>query len=117
SPPRPWAVSTLPTSGAYVLTAHGLGGLTGSYAFSLIQTPQADLGLGSTYNGTLAGSGEAQLFRITVPAAQVLSLQLSDPTSSDRTELYAQLGSPPTRATYDYRFASPGNNQSLVIPN
>src|SRR5579871_1235253 len=83
----------------------------------MAQTTQTPLALGTNYNGTFAASGHAQLFQIMVPSTQILSVQLSDPTSTDRTELYARLGAPPTRALYDYRFAAPGNNQSVLIPS
>jgi RHS repeat-associated protein len=107
---------TLPTAGTYTITAHGLAGVIGSYAFNLSQTSVTDLPLNGSYQGVWAGSGEARLFRITIPSPQVLSLGLLDAITTDHTELYAQIGSPPTRENYDYRFTSPGNNQSLVIP-
>ena len=69
---------TLPASGPYVLTAHGNGGQGGSYAFELEQTSVTSLTLGTPYNGTLAGSGQAQLFTVSVPATQSLFVTLQD---------------------------------------
>ena len=108
---------TLPSAGQYSLTVHSLSGVTGSYAFNMRQTSVKDLALGGTANGTFGGSGDAQLFHIVVPTNQVLTLQLNDAIVTDDTEMYAQFGTPPTREVYDYRFASPGNNQSIIIPS
>src|SRR5262249_45586714 len=99
------------------LSVHGQGGASAAYAFSLDQTPQADLKVGGTYQGTLAGSGEAQIVHTRVPSAQVLSINLTDASAADLDEIYARLGARPTRADYDYRFAAPGNNQSILIPS
>ena len=108
---------TLPESGAYALVAHSLNGAIGSYAFRLDQTSQTDLDLGTTYDGTLVGSGQAQLFRVDVPLTQFLSLKLTDPATADRIEMYARFGAPPTRAIFDHRYGAPGNNQSIFIPS
>src|SRR5205823_510296 len=40
---------TLPTSGSYTLSVHGVNDSTGSYAFSLNQTSVTDLSLGGTF--------------------------------------------------------------------
>ncbi len=108
---------SLPSSGTYTLVAHSISGITGNYAFRLNLSSQTDLAIGSVFNGTLAGIGQAQIFKINVPTAQVLTLQLNDSTSTDSVEMYAQFGSVPTRATYDYRFASPGSSQNIVVPS
>ena len=63
---------TLPSSGTYVLTVQGNGGQGGAYAFELEQTSVTNLTLGTPYSGTLAGSGQAQLFAVSVPATQSL---------------------------------------------
>ena len=107
---------TLPTSGSYMLIAHGTGGQTGTYTFRLQETTVVDLPLGATYSGTLAGSGQAQLFRIVVPAATALSVSLDDSATANRNELYAQFGQAPTRAEYDYRSAGSAADQGLFIP-
>ena len=55
---------TLPTSGNYVLTV-GSTGQTGAYAFDLQPISAIDLTLGVTHQGTLQGSGQAELFTVT----------------------------------------------------
>ncbi len=83
----------------------------------MAQTGQTTLLLGTPYNGTLAGSGQAELFDVNVPSAQVLSIHLTDAATTDQNELYAQLGSPPTRSSYQYRFSNlAAANQDLLIP-
>ena len=56
-------LETLPSTGSYVLTAHGNGASGGSYAFDLVQTSVTTLAIGTPYSGTLAGSGQAQTLR------------------------------------------------------
>ena len=109
---------TLNIAGNYILTAHGLAGQTGNYAFTLQQTVVNNLTLGTPYTGALAGSGQAQLFTVTVTTAQPLSIVLTDPSAGDHTELYASFGPlPPTRETYDYGDSSSGASHSLLVPN
>jgi hypothetical protein len=62
---------TLPTTGNYTLTAQVAGTEPGAYAF-VMQTSPIDLTLGSPYQGTLAGSGQSQLFRVQVPTISPL---------------------------------------------
>ena len=105
---------TLSASGNYVLTAYGLGGQTGNYAFCLTQTSQTDLTLNAAYNGTLAGSGQVQLFRVDMPAGKFLRVILNDSTSTDSNEVYLKSGSPPTRSDFDYRYSAVGSaNQDV----
>jgi YD repeat-containing protein len=109
---------TLPATGIYTLTAHVVSGQGGAYAFRLEQISQVTLNLGTPYQGTLAGSGQAQLFVVNVPAAQQLLVTLADSSAADNNELYAKFGTPPTRADYDYRFQTPGSaNQQLLVPD
>ena len=109
---------TLSASGNYVLTAYGLGGQTGNYAFRLWQTSQTDLALDTPYNGTLAGSGQAQLFRVNVPAGEFLHVTLNDSTSADSNEVYIKFGLPPTRSDFDYRYSAVGSaNQDVWALN
>ena len=76
------------------------------------------LTLGTPYSGTLAGSGQAQLFAVTVPATQSLLVTLQDSTSADVNQVYAKLGSPPTPGNYAYEFASGvAANQQLLVPS
>jgi len=108
---------TLAAAGTYTLTVTGTGGAIGNYTFQVVQTTLTPLALGSTYAGTFAGNGHAQLFEIVVPSARVLTLKLTDGAATDRVEVYASLGTPPTRAVHDYRFESPGNDQSILVPS
>ena len=109
---------TLSASGNYVLTAYGLGGQTGNYASCLWQISQTDLALDTPYNGTLAGSGQAQLFRVNVPAGEFLHVTLSDSTSADSNEVYLKFGLPPTRSDFDYRYSAVGSaNQDVWALN
>ena len=109
---------TLPSSGGYTLTAHGAGGQYGGiYAFRLQETTQIDLALGTAYNGTFAGSGQAQLFRVDLPESMPMRIVLDDSSAINHNELYAKFGSPPTRADYDYRFSTPSAaDQQILVP-
>ncbi len=108
---------TLPSSGNYILSAQGTGGQRGSYAFELEQTSVTNLTLGTPYNGSLAGSGQAQLFEVSLPATQALVVTLQD-SSADVNQLYASLGSPPTLGNYGYS-SSNGVTASpqLLVPS
>ena len=109
---------TLSASGNYVLTAYGLGGQTGNYAFCLAQTSQTDLALDTPYDGTLAGSGQAQLFRVDVPAGEFLHVTLTDSSSADSNEVYLKFGLPPTRSDFDYSYSAVGSaNQDVWALN
>jgi RHS repeat-associated protein len=107
---------TLPSTGNYTLTAHVAGAQPGAYAFAM-QTSPIDLTLGTPYHGTLAGSGQTQLFRVQLPTASPLQVGLSDSQSADQNEVYVKLGAPPTRADYDDRFSTPASaNQVVTVP-
>jgi RHS repeat-associated protein len=108
---------TLPADGTYALTVRSPNGSTGSYSFVLNQTSVTDLTLGTAATGTLVANGQPQLYRFDVPAAQVLTVALTDPATAGRTELYARFGSPPTREAYDYAATGPGRGQSLFVPS
>ena len=109
---------TLPSSGTYTLTARGTGGNYNLTYACLVEIPQTDLVLGTTYNGTLAGSGQAQLFRVDVPAGEFLHVTLDDSTSADSNEVYIKFGLPPTRADFDYRYSAVGSaNQDVWALN
>ena len=109
---------TLPSSGTYTLTARWTGGQWGgTYAFRLVETQQTDLSLGTAYNGAFVGSGQAQVFRIDVPASNPLKIVLDDSATSNVNELYLKYGSPPTRGDYDYRFGTPAaSDQQILVP-
>ncbi|MBI5758610.1 MAG: hypothetical protein HZA46_08840, partial [Planctomycetales bacterium] len=110
-------LKTIVTPGNYTLTVYSTGSNAGAYSFRLLETTQTDLTLGTVYHGSLSGSGQAQLFRVSVPATQVLTVQLDDSTAADHNELYAKFGSPPTRSDYDVRFSSSATaDQKLLVP-
>ena len=102
---------TLPTAGTYTLTAQGTGGAVGDFSFQMAQTTQTPLSLDTPYDGTFAGSGQPQLFVVSLPSASPMILSLNDPFSADHVELYAKLNGAPTRQTYDY-----GANGGGLIP-
>ncbi len=109
---------SLPVSGVYTLSAQGQNGATGNYSFVVNPTTQTDLPLNGSINGTIAGAGQAELFRIAVPSVQTLQLLLNDNSQNDVNELYMKFGSPPTRKTYDYRYSSASAaNQTILVPS
>jgi RHS repeat-associated protein len=108
---------TLPSSGQYVLSVHSTGEQSGTYAFKVEQTSVTDLSLGTAYNGTLTGSAQAQLFRVTVATGQPMRITLDDSSALDSNELYVKFGTPPTRSDYDYRFSTPSSSdQQILVP-
>jgi RHS repeat-associated protein len=108
---------TLPTAGTYTLDASSAGDLGGAYAFRMVQLSVAQLTPGKPFNGTLAGSGQAQLFQVTLPVTEQLLVTLTDSSSADHNEVYAKYGAPPTRADYQYRFSTPAAaNQQVLVP-
>ncbi len=107
---------TLPFTGTYSVVARSLTAAQGAYSFQLKRTDVVDVALNTTFNGTL-NNNEARLFRVDVPAGQVLTLRATDATPTDRIEMYARLASPPTRETFDYRYSALGNDQQIVIPS
>jgi RHS repeat-associated protein len=106
---------TLPKSGKYVLTVHAIQGQTGAYAFRLNETTQTALTVGSPYQGMLAGSGQAQLFTVTLSQPAALGIVLTDGNTNDQNELYVSLGSAPTRNSYQYRSSVTGANQTVAL--
>ncbi len=108
----------LPVSGTYTLNVSTGGVGNGAYAFQLQQTTQTNLALGTSYTGSLVGSGQAQLFQITVSQVQGLLVSLQDNSGADQNELYLQFGSPPTRSDYQYRFSNVASpNQQILVPS
>jgi RHS repeat-associated protein len=109
---------TLPDSGGYTLTAHGIGGSYNiAYAFRLVETVQTELTLGTTFAGNFAGNGQAQIFRVNVPTSSPMRVFLDDTAIGNHNEVYVRFGSPPTRADFDYRFTGTGADQQVLIPN
>jgi len=109
---------TLPTSGSYILTAYTVQGATGAYTFRLDEMSETDLAIGTSYQGSLVGSGQAQLFKIDVTQSQGLLVVLQDPSSADQNELYLRYGAPPTRSDYQFRFSNgAAADQQVLVPS
>ena len=107
---------TLPTSGTYTLTVQGTGNAVGSFAFKVAQTGLIALTTGVPYQAPLVGSGQAQLYSVTLTAPGTLDVSLTDANGQDQNEIYVSYGSPPTRDQYDYRFTGgQAANQHILI--
>ncbi len=110
-------LQSLPFDGAYSLIVRGLTAAQGSYSFQMKRTNVVDVGIGGNYSGTLFGNGDARLFRVEVPANQVLTFKASDSTTTDRIEMYARFNTPPTREVFEYRHSIVGNAQQILVPS
>jgi len=108
---------TLSATGKYLLTAQGTGQWSGFYSFRILQTVFYNLPVNTIFSGTLAGDGQAQLFTIAGVQGQSLRLALDDSTNTDQVEMYARLGSAPTRSSYDYCGTAASADQQILIPN
>jgi RHS repeat-associated protein len=107
---------SLHATGSYVLSVSTTGP-TGAYAFEVDTTTITTLTLGMPLAGTIAGTGQAQLFALDVAQSGQVLITLSDNTGADHNELYASLGAVPTRGQAQYQFsASAAANQQLSIP-
>jgi RHS repeat-associated protein len=108
----------LPASGTYILTVHSVDGMSNiDYAFRLIESTQTDLTPNSTYSGTFAGSGQTQLFKVTIPETIPMRVVLDDSSSLDYNQVYVRYGSPPTLADYDFRGdALASADQDVLVP-
>ncbi len=107
----------LTASGAYVLTVSGNHTDEGTYAFRIDQTEQTALALGTPYHGTFSGDAQAQLFHVSVPQAQQFLLSVQGISAADHIEIYARVGTPPTRA--DLQFSATStlvSSQNLLVP-
>src|SRR5262249_33712810 len=92
-------------------------GGTGSYRFQIDEVNPTELTLGTPFAGTLPAGGFAQLFRVPVTDTQALSIVLDAASSTGHNELYAKIGSPPTRSDYQFASTAPGAvDQSLLVP-
>jgi len=105
----------LSQAGTYTLSADDYFGTPGAYSFSIDQTAVAALTLGTTYQGTLSGSDQPQLFTVQLASPQALLVVFNDATTSDQDELYLNLGAPPTRSDYQYRFTPPASASEQVV--
>src|SRR4051794_8958140 len=68
----------LPTAGTYTLTVHAAQPVSGAYSFLMQLTSVTPLASGVAYNGTLTGSGQAQLFTVATPQDRELLIHLAN---------------------------------------
>src|SRR4029077_16531462 len=60
--------------------------------------------------------GQSRLFQLNVPQSGQVQITLTDTDSADHNELYASLGSIPTRGDAQYQFSTPASaGQQLSI--
>jgi RHS repeat-associated protein len=108
-------IATLPDDGQYALIVGGTQ--PGSYRFQIDEVNPTALTLGTPFTGTLTAGGFAQLFRVPVTETQALSIVLDAASSAGHNELYAKIGSPPTRSDYQFASFTPGAvDQSILVP-
>ncbi|MEZ6131916.1 MAG: cadherin domain-containing protein [Planctomycetaceae bacterium] len=108
---------TLPENGTYELIAHSNTGAVGNYAFTMFLSSLTDIVANTVYDGTFAGSGQAQMFTVNVGTPGLpLSVLLNDADTANHNELYVQFNQPPTRQTFDYGTAGSGSSQRHIIP-
>jgi RHS repeat-associated protein len=106
---------TLPVPGNYVLTARLATDQPGAYAFNLALTPQANLTPGTPYKDVLTGSGQAQVFTVTLANPAALSVIVTDPNANDQNEVYVSAGKGPTRDAFQFRSSGTGPNQTVAL--
>src|SRR5262249_52608857 len=109
-------VLPLPQSGEYTLTAYGSQGQTGDYTFELLSQGAIDLPLNVPFHGTIAGSGQFQLFRVQFLEPTPLLVRLDDTAADHRNELYVNLGSAPTRSSVRYQSTDATADQRVTVP-
>ena len=97
------------------MSAIGSADLGVAFAFRIDETSVTNLTLGTSYEGTMAGNNQAQLFTVTLNSPTVLSINLADPNADDENEVYVSYGSPPTRDDYQYRYTNTGADQTLAL--
>jgi hypothetical protein len=107
----------LPATGDYVLTAYaGAQGQNGDYTFRLLSVAPTDLALNAPFDGTLAGSGQYQIFRINIATPTPLLVTLDHSVDTEHTELYVSQGSVPLRSSQGLRAVGPGADQQILVP-
>jgi RHS repeat-associated protein len=104
---------TLPITGDYTLTVASAQQQAGAYAFDL-ETPPIALTLGTPLTEPLAGSGQTELFQVSVPTGSPLEVAIRDP-GADQNQIYLKFGAPPTRGDYDDVSATSAN-QAIIVP-
>ncbi len=110
---------TLPSSGTYTLTVDPRATQDGAtYSFQIDATSLTDLALGIPYQGTLAGSGQAELFRVALPVNEALMVNFQDSSSADEDQVYVKYGAPPTLSDYQYSGSNlAAASQQVLVPS
>ncbi len=109
-------LAVLPTTGEYIMAVYpGTGDYDAAYAFCLEETTQIQLPEGEAYSGSLAGPGQVVLYRIDLAESMPMIITLTGASPDLRIELYARLGQPPTRETYDYRGSDSSDATQQII--
>src|SRR6202012_1225909 len=108
---------TLPSSCTYTLTVQGTANSTGSYSFDMVETGQTEISAGTPYSGTLAGTGQVQVFEVPLAVGGPTTFTLTDANTADHNELYVKFGSAPTLQTYDSPADAAGSGQTIVVPS
>ena len=75
-----------------------------------------DLELSVPFNGTFAGRGQYQLFRVQLADARPLRIDLDDAAAANRHELYVRMGSPPTRSSFQFQSTAVAADQRIIVP-
>jgi hypothetical protein len=110
---------TLPSSGGYTLTAYGTGGAYDiNFAFELAETAETNIALGTSLQGELVGSGQAQLIEINITNSNPMRISLALGSAGSQVELYAKVGSPPTPSDFDYSYQGVASQtEDIIIPS
>ena len=106
---------TIQESGVYYLIVVAKDGYEGSYTFELL-TQQDDIQtieLNQHYADTLPGSRFAKVFKVDVPEAGILNVDLTGAGSENRYEMYVKYGASPART--DYNWSGVSDNGTLSV--
>jgi RHS repeat-associated protein len=106
---------TLPSAGAYTLKAHLASDHPGSYAFNLSVTPEANLTPGVSYQDALGGSGQAQVFTVSLANPAAVSIVVTDPNTGDQNEVFVSDGEAPTQDTFQFSSSGIAADQTVAF--
>jgi RHS repeat-associated protein len=110
---------TIPETGTYSLVTRtsDVSTTNSTFSFRLQETSIIDITANVAYQGTILGTGQAQLFKVELDESQPMRVTLDDASLLNNNELYARFGIPPTRADYDYRSeVSASPDHQLLVP-
>ena len=106
---------TIQESGVYYLVVVAKDDYVGAYTFELL-TQQDDIQtieLNQPYADTLPGSRFAKVFKVDVPEAGILNVDLTSAGSENRYEMYVKYGASPSRT--DYNWSGVSDNGTLSV--